>query len=74
MTPWVHEVSGRVEHGQLAAGAKARVDRQHAAFAERRGQQLTAEVAGEYADRVILGAPGQLAANFPFQARYQQRG
>ena len=61
-----------VQRHQLATALEARVDGQHAMVAHRRLQQQIAEILGKHSDRMRLGPIGQLAANFPFQARQDQ--
>ena len=68
------EVAVLVQGNDLAAGAEAGVDGQHAAAAQRRLQQQAAQVAGENHDGMRLGFFGQLAADLPLQARQHQPG
>ncbi len=66
------EVAVSVEHGDLAAGAEAGVDRQDGLAGDRRLEQQAAEVPGEDIDGVLLGHLGQVAADLAFEAGQEQ--
>ena len=68
----LEQVAVAVEHGDLAAGPEARVDRQHDLVGDRRLEQQAAEVAGEDVDGVPLGHLGQVAADLALHAGQEQ--
>src|SRR5438105_3998392 len=57
-----------------SGGAGTGIDGEHAPTLQRRLEQETAQVLGEYFHRVVLGTLGQFAANFALQAGEQQPG
>src|SRR5262249_6030684 len=66
------EVAELVQGGELATVAKAGVDGQHAAVAQRAAQQQAPQVMSEHPSGVILRMMGQLPANLTLQAWQQQ--
>eukprot|EP01132_Coremiostelium_polycephalum_P019837 gene19837-biopygen10937 len=63
----IQQLAGGVDHGNLAAGAQARVEAQGRAWAGGCGQQQVVQVVGEYADGFGFGAVAQLAQQVGFQ-------
>ena len=55
----VEQLAGRIDNGDLAAGADAGVDAHRRARAGRRGEQQIVQVGAEDADRLFLGALAQ---------------
>ena len=68
----LEQVAVAVEHGDLAAGAEAGVDRQDDLLGDRRLEQEAAEVPGEDVDGVPLGHLGQVAADLALHAGQEQ--
>ncbi len=64
----VEEITAGVEHGDLAAGPEAGIDRQDDLLGDRRLEQQAAQVAGEDLDGVFLGGLGQVAPHLAFHA------
>ena len=64
-------LAGGIDHGHLAAGAQARVERQGGTRAGRGGQQQVVQVAGEHGNRLVLGLLAQLAEQVGFQVVVQ---
>ena len=62
------ELTGLVEHGELAPGTDARIDGEDALPAQRRLKQEAAEVPREDHHRVVLRPFGEFATNLPFEA------
>ncbi len=67
-----HAMAEFIQSRQLAAGAKTRINRHHAAVSQRRLQQQIFQVFGEDGNRVDLGFVGQLFADFAFQTGQDQ--
>ena len=65
-------LAGLVHHGQLAAGAVGRVEAQRHAAAQGRLHEKRLQVLREHANGLLVGAVGQLGANFAFQRREQE--
>ena len=60
-------LAGGVDHGNLAAGTQARVQRQGGARAGWCSEQQVVQVAGEDVDRLVLGLLAQFAEQVGFQ-------
>ena len=67
----VHQLAGGIDHGDLAAGADARVQPQHHARAGRRGQQQVLEVVAEHVDGLRLGLFARLVEQVQHQVQLQ---
>ena len=61
-----------IEQHAFAAGAKARVDREHGPLAERRGEEQFAEIVGEDLDRGLVGALLRIEAHLGFHRGREQ--
>ena len=63
----VEQLAGLVHDGDLAAGAVARVEREHTGAADGAGREQALEILGKDVDGLGLGADGELGAGLALQ-------
>ena len=69
----LQELAGLVDHRDLAAGADARIDGQHAEMPGGRGQQQIFQVLAENFDGVGIGALLQFQADLGWMDEFSRR-
>ena len=70
----IQQLAGRPHHGQLGAGAEARIEAEHGLASQwRLGEQGT-QVGGKNINGVTIRLFAQFPAHIPFDGRKQQAG
>ena len=68
----VEKLAGLIHHRDLAAGANARIDRQHRELPGGRRQQQVLQILAEHPDRFHIGALLQFQPDFGLDGEIQQ--